>query len=459
MTESFTDLQLRPELLAALKDIDFIQPTPVQAKLVPVILAGRSVIGQSQTGSGKTHAFLLPIFNRLDLEANEVQTIIATPSRELANQIYADAKQLAEHFSQPIRIAKYVGGTDRARQERQLEKHQPQIVIGTPGRLRDFMDEHDLDLHTARQFVVDEADMTLDMGFLNDVDHIAGALPKDLQMLVFSATIPQKLQPFLRKYLTNPVIEEIPVTSIISPTIDNWLISTKSQQKNELIYNLLTMGEPYLVLIFCNTKQRTAELTAYLKGQGLKVAMISGDVPARERKRVMKQVQNLEYQYVVATDLAARGIDIKGVSHVINDGIPADLDFFIHRVGRTGRNGMPGIAITLYQPGEEDQIAEIEQLGVTFKPKTIRNGEIVDSYDRNRRQQRTATHAKLDPTLVGLVKKKKKKVKPGYKHQIKNAIKRKAQQDKRIEQRESARSQRRQHRRQGEANRQQRGES
>lgn len=453
MTETFTDLNLRPELMAALKDINFVKPTPVQAKLIPVIMADRSVIGQSQTGSGKTHAFLLPIFNQLKPEVNEVQTIIATPSRELANQIYEDAKQLATHFEEKIQIANYVGGTDRSRQERQLDKHQPQIVIGTPGRLRDFMDEHDLALHTAHQFVVDEADMTLDMGFLNDVDHIAGALPKDLQMMVFSATIPQKLQPFLRKYLTNPVVEEIPVTSIISPTIDNWLISTKGKQKNELIYELLTMGEPYLVLVFCNTKQRTAELTKYLKSRNLKVAMISGDVPSRERKRIMKQVQNLEYQYVVATDLAARGIDIKGVSHVINDDIPSDLDFFIHRVGRTGRNGMSGIAITLYRPGEEDQIAEIEKLGVKFAPKDVKRGEIVDSYDRNRRTKRTATHEKLDPTLVGMVKKKKKKIKPGYKHQIKTAIKRKAQQDKRVELREAARNQRKQNRRQGEQKR------
>ncbi|GKT03482.1 DEAD/DEAH box helicase [Furfurilactobacillus sp. WILCCON 0119] len=453
MTETFTELNLRPELMAALTEINFVKPTPVQARLIPVIMAGRSVIGQSQTGSGKTHAFLLPIFNQLKPDLDEVQTIIATPSRELASQIYADAKQLASHFDQPIRIANYVGGTDRSRQERQLGKHQPQIVIGTPGRLRDFMDEHDLGLHTAHQLVVDEADMTLDMGFLNDVDHIAGALPKDLQMLVFSATIPQKLQPFLRKYLTNPVIEEIPVTSIISPTIDNWLMSTKGHKKNEMIYELLTMGEPYLVLVFCNTKQRTAELTAYLKERGLKVAMISGDVPSRERKRVMKQVQNLEYQYVVATDLAARGIDIKGVSHVINDDIPADLDFFIHRVGRTGRNGMSGTAITLYRPGEEDQVAEIEKLGVKFAPKDIRQGEIVDSYDRNRRTKRTATHNKLDPTMVGMVKKKKKKVKPGYKNQIKSAIKRKAQQDKRVEMREAARGKRKANRQQGAASR------
>ncbi|MCF6166525.1 ATP-dependent RNA helicase YqfR [Furfurilactobacillus rossiae] len=453
MTETFKDLQLRPELLEALQEISFVKPTPVQAKLIPVILGGRSVVGQSQTGSGKTHAFLLPIFDQLKVDVDEVQAIIATPSRELASQIYEDAKQLAGHFKDQIRIANYVGGTDRSRQERQLDKHQPQVVIGTPGRLRDFMEEHELDLHTAHQFVIDEADMTLDMGFLKDVDKIAGALPKDLQMMVFSATIPQKLQPFLKKYLTNPVVEEIPVTSIISPTIDNWLISTKGKQKDELIYELLTMGEPYLVLVFCNTKQRTAELTAYLKGRGLKVAMISGDVQARERKRVMKQVQNLDYQYVVATDLAARGIDIKGVSHVINDDIPHDLDFFIHRVGRTGRNGMPGIAITLYKPGEENEIAEIEKLGVKFAPKDVRHGEVVDSYDRNRRFQRTATHEKLDPTLVGMVKKKKKKIKPGYKHQIKTAIKRKAQADKRIEMRESARSQRRQNRRQGESQR------
>lgn len=432
MKNGFTEFGLQPFLILALKEINFEQPTPVQEKLIPVIEAGRSVIGQSQTGSGKTHTFLLPILNHVDPEKQQVQVVITTPSRELAYQIHDAARQLVKFSDQEIEIGNYVGGTDKKRQIEKLNHRQPQVVIGTPGRVWDLIKSQALDVHLAAQFVVDEADMTLDMGFLNEVDKIAASLPKSLQMMVFSATIPKSLNVFLKKYMVNPVVEEIPVQSIISPTIENWLISTKSKGKNSVIHQLLTIGEPYLVLVFCNTKERADELTEYLKNQGLKVAKVHGGVPPRERKRVMKEIHNLTFQFVVATDLAARGIDIEGVSMVINDGIPDDLDFFIHRVGRTGRNGMSGVAITLYEPGEEAKISEIEKLGVKFQPKAIKNGEIVDSYDRNRRVTRVKDHHKLDPTMVGLVKKKKRKVKPGYKRQIRKAIELKDQRDRRV---------------------------
>ncbi|WP_461242688.1 DEAD/DEAH box helicase [Secundilactobacillus muriivasis] len=440
MSQSFTEFGLKPFLLTALTELDFKEPTAVQAKMIPVIREGRSVIGQSQTGSGKTHAFLLPIFDALEADNHEVQAVITTPSRELAYQIYGDAKQLAKHSPEPLKLGNYVGGTDKQRQIEKLEREQPQLVIGTPGRIRDLIKSGALDVHTARQFVVDEADMTFDLGFLEDVDQIAARMPEKLQMMVFSATIPTKLRPFLKKYLVNPVVEEIPVQSVISPTIDNWLLATKGHSKNALIYQLLTMGEPYLALVFANTKQRVIEIANYLKDQNLKVAVIHGDVPARQRKRVMREVQNLDFQFVVATDLAARGIDIEGVSHVINDGIPEDLDYFIHRVGRTGRKGLPGTAITFYSPDEEEQIEALEAMGIEFKPKEIKNGEIVDSFDRNRRQKRGKKSVKISGALAGQIHKKKKKVKPGYKRQIQKAISKEQMYDRRIKQRQDRRT-------------------
>ena len=303
-----------------------------------------------------------------------------------------------------------------------------------------MMNEQALKIHTAFAFVVDEADMTLDMGFLNEVDQIASRLPEKLQFLVFSATIPEKLRPFLRKYMENPIIEEIKPKAVISEDIENWLISTKGKDENQMIYQLLTIGHPYLAIVFANTKQRVDEIADYLKNQGLKVAKIHGDITPRERKRVMRQVQNLEYQYVVATDLAARGIDIEGVSHVINAEIPEDLDFFIHRVGRTGRNGLKGTAITLYSPNDEQAIDAIEKLGVSFEPKEIKNGEIVKTYDRNRRTKREKSKDVLDPTLIGLVKKKKKKIKPGYKKKIDWAIAEKNKKARKIERRQQSRT-------------------
>lgn len=434
---NFREFNFKEYIYQALDEINFKEPTEVQARLIPTILKGKSVVGQSQTGSGKTHTFLLPIFQNLNAQKDDVQAVITTPSRELAYQIYEAAKQLAKFSPEDIWIQNYVGGTDKQRQIEKLKSHQPQLVIGTPGRILDLVRENALDIHNAHYLVVDEADMTLDLGFLKETDAIASTLPKDLQMLVFSATIPEKLRPFLRKYMYNPVIEVVANKHVISPTIDNWLISTKGRDRNKLIYDLLTMGEPYLALVFANTKERADELTNYLRSQGLKVAKVHGGIQPRQRKRIMREIQNLDYQFVVATDLAARGIDIEGVSHVINDDIPEDLEFFVHRVGRTGRNGMKGTAITLYEPSEEKLIDELESMGVHFVPKAVKNGEIVDSYDRNRREKRQTRKESMDPKLRGFVKKEKKKRKPGYKKKIKRAIKRDEQQKRRIARRQA----------------------
>ena len=438
----FTEFNFKDYIQEALKDLNFVEATEVQEKLIPVVLSGRDLVGESKTGSGKTHTFLLPIFQQLDEEADSVQAVITAPSRELATQIYQAARQLASFSEQEIRVANYVGGTDKARQIGKLESSQPHIVIGTPGRIYDLVESGDLAIHKAHTFVVDEADMTLDMGFLETVDRIAACLPKDLQFLVFSATIPQKLQPFLKKYLSNPVMEQIKTKTVIADTIDNWLLSTKGRDKNAQIYEISQILQPYLAMIFVNTKTRADELQDYLTAQGLKVAKIHGDIPPRERKRIMNQVKNLDFEYIVATDLAARGIDIEGISHVINDAIPQDLSFFVHRVGRTGRNGLPGTAITLYQPSDDSDIRELEKLGIKFTPKMIKNGEFQDTYDRDRRANREKTKEKLDTEMIGLVKKKKKKIKPGYKKKIQWAVNEKRRKTKRAENRARGRAER-----------------
>mgnify|MGYP000175976793 FL=1 len=438
----FTEFKFKDYIQEALKDLNFVEATEVQEKLIPVVLAGRDLVGESKTGSGKTHTFLLPIFQKLNEDADSVQVVITAPSRELARQIYQAARQIAAFSDKEIRVANYVGGTDKNRQIGKLSSSQPHIVIGTPGRIYDLVESGDLAIHKARTFVVDEADMTLDMGFLMTVDKIASSLPKDLQFLVFSATIPQKLQPFLKKYLSNPVIEQIKTKTVISDTIENWLISTKGRDKNAQIYKITQLLQPYLAMIFVNTKTRADELHSYLTAQGLKVAKIHGDIAPRERKRIMNQVKNLDFEYIVATDLAARGIDIEGVSHVINDAIPQDLSFFVHRVGRTGRNGLSGTAITLYQPSDDSDIRELEKMGIHFNPKMIKNGEFQDTYDRDRRANREKTQEKLDTEMIGLVKKKKKKIKPGYKKKIQWAVNEKRRKTKRAENRARGRAER-----------------
>ncbi|HHV3505352.1 TPA: DEAD/DEAH box helicase [Streptococcus agalactiae] len=439
---SFKDFNFKPYIQRALDELKFVDPTDVQAKLIPVVRSGRDLVGESKTGSGKTHTFLLPIFEKLDESSNDVQVVITAPSRELATQIYQATKQIAEHSEQEIRVVNYVGGTDKLRQIEKLKVSQPHIVIGTPGRIYDLVKSGDLAIHKAHTFVVDEADMTLDMGFLDTVDKIAGSLPKDVQILVFSAMIPQKLQPFLKKYLTNPVMEKIKTATVITDTIDNWLLSTKGRDKNAQILELSKLMQPYLAMIFVNTKERADELHSYLSSNGLKVAKIHGGIAPRERKRIMNQVKNLEFEYIVATDLAARGIDIEGVSHVINDAIPQDLSFFVHRVGRTGRNGLSGTAITLYQPSDDSDIRELEKLGINFIPKVIKNGEFQDTYDRDRRNNREKSYQKLDTEMIGLVKKKKKKIKPGYKKKIQWKVDEKRRKERRASNRAKGRAER-----------------
>ncbi len=438
----FTELPLKPYLQEALQAIGFKETTPVQEKLIPLVQSGRDLVGESKTGSGKTHTFLLPIFDQLDPNLEAVQAVITAPSRELARQISDAALQLAKYSPQPLRIMTLVGGTDKQRQQAKIDQQQPQLVIGTPGRIYDMVASGHLAIHTAKTLVIDEADMTLDMGFLSTVDKIAARLGKDVQILVFSATIPQKLQPFLKKYLQTPVMEKIKNHTVISDTIDNWLISTKGQDKNQLILEMTKALQPYLAMIFVNTKERADDLHQFLVANGLKVAKLHGGISPRERKRIMGQIKKLDFPYIVATDLAARGIDIEGVSHVINDAIPQDLSFFVHRVGRTGRNGLSGTAITLYQPSDDSDIRDLEKLGISFEPKQLKNGEFSDSYDRDRRDNREKAYKKLDTEMIGLVKKKKKKIKPGYKKKIQWKVDEKRRKERRAENRARGRAER-----------------
>lgn len=437
----FSQYNFNDAINKSLKEIHFDEPTPVQEAVISLVNKKKDIIVQSETGSGKTHAFLLPAMNALTKDQH-VQLLIATPSRELAYQIYNDTQAILKNYPEEYNAFIFVGGADRDRQKRKLEAHQPQIAIGTPGRLWDLIRENDLHVEDVQRYVIDEADMTLDMGFLNEVDHITDKLPEDREMMVFSATIPQKLEPFLKKYMHGPQRVEIKNNNIIPKNVDNWLMFTHGRDKKEIIYQLMMIGEPYLVLVFANTKKTVDEIYKYLRNKGLKVARIHGGLTPRERKRTMKQVENMEYQFVVATDLAARGIDINGVSHVINAEIPTDLDFLIHRIGRTGRNKMSGTAITFYEPGEENKVAEIEHMGIKFEPKDIKNGEIVDAQERDRRDNRKATQEKLDTKLVGFVKKQKTKRKPGYKKKIKKAINDERRQERKVRIRQDRRRER-----------------
>lgn len=453
MNNIFTDTRLRSEIRQGLAKIGFTKPTPVQEKVIPAMLKGESVIVQAATGSGKTHAYLIPILNAIDEDARYVQAIVTAPSRELADQLYRVARQLRDNSGLNVTIAHLAGGSDRDRQIARFEQNKPQLVIATPGRLLDFADKKILLLDQVKNFVIDEADMTLDLGFLADVDKIAARLPKDVVMSAFSATIPVKLTNFLRKYMAKPEEIVIDNPAVIAPTIKNDLLDIGSKDRKKIVYKLLTMGQPYLALVFANTKQMVDELADYLTKQGLKVAKIHGGITERERKRTLREVRAGQYQYVVASDLAARGIDLPGVSLVINYEIPKDLEFIIHRIGRTGRNGLPGHAVTLVREEEMNRVGALEHMGVHFDFVEIKDGALAPRTHYRRRDNRTASNRQLDPHMKGVVKKVKSKRKPGYKKKIKQAIQEDNRKKRKIEARHEMRHQKRLRKRKREQNR------
>lgn len=419
MTETkFDRYEFKPFIIDAIKKLGFQEPTEIQERLIPTIQRGESAIGQSQTGTGKTHAYVLPIMNRLDFTRNEVQAIITAPTRELANQIYHEVLKISEHSPQAERITArcYIGGTDKQRMIDKL-KTQPQIVIGTPGRINDLVKEKALFVHTASMLVIDEADLMLDMGFIEDIDQFASKMPEKLQMLVFSATIPEKLKPFLKKYMENPKYVQVDPQKIAAEKIEHLLLPSRHRDKIGLVHSALEVFNPYLAIVFANTKKKVDEIADGLIQKGMKVGRIHGDLSPRERKRVMKQVKDLEFQYIVATDLAARGIDITGISHVINYELPTDLDFYIHRVGRTARAGTSGMALTVYDPSDEDALARLEKMGIEFKNIDLKKGELSIIEERNKRQNRKKKEDSGEVMAKSLVS-KPKKVKPGYKKKM-----------------------------------------
>jgi ATP-dependent RNA helicase CshB len=418
----FERFNLKPFIIEAIKHLQFYKPTEIQERLIPSIIRGESAIGQSQTGTGKTHAYLLPIIERINPKLHEVQAVITAPTRELATQIYHEILKIIKFCSDEEKITArcFVGGTDKLRTIEKL-KVQPHIVVGTPGRINDLAKEQALNVHTAKTLVIDEADLMLDMGFIYDVDQIAARMPKNLQMLVFSATIPEKLKPFLRKYMENPKYIHVAPKQVAAEKIEHVLVPLRHRDKVKLLHDMLLLYNPYLAIVFTNTKKMADEVATALSEKGLKVGILHGDLTPRERKKMMKQIRNLEFQYIVATDLAARGIDIEGVSHVINYELPRDLEFYVHRVGRTARAGYSGIAATIYEPSDQDMLAKLEKMGIEFVHRDIVRDEWVDLPEWNKRSKRKKEDNEIEQIIKKTVK-KPKKVKPGYKKKLKEEM-------------------------------------
>lgn len=431
----FNRFKFQPFIIEAMNEFGFSEPTEIQERMIPLVLKRESAIGQSQTGTGKTFAYVLPILERIDPNRKEVQAVITAPTRELASQIYHQILKITEHCNpdHPIMTRCYIGGTDKQRTIDKL-KVQPHIVVGTPSRIKDLMIDQALFVHTSEILVVDEADMMLDMGFIEDLDHVAAKMPENLQMLVFSATIPEKLKPFLKKYMENPKTVQIESQKGAAENLQHFLLPSRHRSKKQLVHDALLTFNPYLAIVFTNTKKMAEDLANFLTEKGLKVGRVHGDLNPRERRKMMKQIQDLDYQYIVATDLASRGIDIEGVSHIINYELPTDLDFYIHRVGRTARAGNSGIALTIYEASDEDALNRLEKMGISFEYVDLKENEFVKVDDRNKRKTRVRQEDAADKQAKSMIR-KPSKVKPGYKKKMQWEMDKIKKRQRRIDQR------------------------
>lgn len=425
----FEQYQFQTFVKETIKEMNFQTPTKIQKEVMPLVYKNRDIIGISQTGTGKTHAFLIPIMDMVDENLDCVQAVITAPTRELATQIYEHSKVFMKH-NKELRVSLMIGGSDKQKAIQKLST-QPHIVIGTPGRIKDLsLDEQALKITTASIFVVDEADMTLEFGYLEDLDAVLGKMRENLQMMVFSATIPQMLRPFLQKYMSSPKIIEIDEHLTTSRNVKHYLVPTKHRNRYEVLQDIMNIIDPYICIIFCNKRTETANLTHYLREQGMRVGEIHGNLEPRERRQMMRRIKNMEYQYIVATDIAARGIDIDGVSHIINMDFPKELDFYIHRSGRCGRGKYTGECYSMYDTTNQSVVQTLEKKGITFEMKELGRNQFKDVKDREKRKSRVKHQTELEKQISSIVR-KPKKVKPGYKKKRQREIEKLVRKEKR----------------------------
>lgn len=359
----FSNLGISKELQNVLQENRITEPTPIQAQTIPLILKSKDVMAQAQTGTGKTLAFLLPILEKIDSNKGTVQALIVTPTRELAIQITNEAKKLQEAKGMNI-LAAY-GGQDVEKQINKL-RGGIHLVIGTPGRLADHLRRKTINFKNLKTLVLDEADQILDMGFIHEIEEIMNNSNKSRQTLFFSATLTKKVKSLSGKYMKKPEFIKIESQKVTLEEIQQIVIETTDRLKQDALCHAIDEHKPFMAIIFCRTKRRAQILNEALNERGYDSDELHGDLTQPKRQRVMKKFRDLKLQFLVATDIAARGLDIDGMSYVFNYDTPEDAESYIHRIGRTGRAGKDGVAITFVAPKDQNFLADIEQ-GIEMK--------------------------------------------------------------------------------------------
>ena len=356
---NFADLGLSPEILKAVADLGFEEASPIQSAAIPVLLEGHDVVGQSQTGSGKTAAFAIPAIELCVASDRSVQVLIMCPTRELATQVADEVHKLSAH-KRGMHAVPIYGGASYERQFFELKKG-VQIVIGTPGRIMDHMDRGTLQLGTVKMVVLDEADRMLDMGFREDIEKILSATPDERQTVFFSATVSKLIRDLIERHSNEPKSVKIEQKQLTVPAIEQWYYEVPQRMKFEALLRLIDFHGYKLGIIFCNTQRMVDELADDLIAQGFSADRLHGGIAQAQRTRVMNKFKKAEFEFLVATDVAARGIDVDELELVVNYDLPYDSEDYVHRIGRTGRAGRKGMAVTFVSGRDIYKLQHIER--------------------------------------------------------------------------------------------------
>lgn len=400
----FKTLGVRNELVSDLAENGITTPTPIQEEALPLILSGKDVIAQAQTGTGKTLAFLLPLLEKIAVEKAYPQCLIVTPTRELALQIAEEATRLAARLK--IGVLSVHGGQSLMQQRRKLKGDAPiQLVIGTPGRILDQYRRKALSLSGVTRLVLDEADTMLQMGFLAEVEEVISLTSKNRQTVICSATLPGKVRNLARQYMKKPVVVQIHTPKVTLEGIRQVVIELSAADKLDRLCQLIDLYAPYLAIVFCHTRQKAIELNLALGQRGYNTDEFHGEMSQNKRQQVLKRFSEAKLQILVASDIAARGLDIEGVTHVFNYDIPHDVESYIHRIGRTGRAGETGMAVTFVEEAERRYLRQIEQ-GIRAPLEKVR----ADGRTSVKRAVKSKPEAPAEakPTLPKRLEKKKR---------------------------------------------------
>lgn len=355
---NFSELNISESTLRSVKRMGFEEATPIQEGTIQFAMAGRDVLGQAQTGTGKTAAFGIPLIEKIDPKNPNVQALVIAPTRELAIQVSEELYKIG--YDKRVKLLSVYGGQEIGRQIRAL-KNKPQIIVGTPGRIQDHINRRTLKLDDVQTLVLDEADEMLNMGFIDDINAILENVPEERQTLLFSATMPPAIRKIAETFMKNPEVVKIKAKELTMENIEQFFVKSTEREKFDILSNLIDVQKPELAIIFGRTKRRVDELSQALTQRGHSAEGIHGDLSQAKRMSVLRQFKENKIQILVATDVAARGLDISGVTHVYNFDIPQDPESYVHRIGRTGRAGKSGLAVTFVTPREMGYLRIVEE--------------------------------------------------------------------------------------------------